>query len=112
MTLIEILVVITIMALVAGAVGASVFGALRDAKAKQARTDASSLSAAALRFRLDHTRCPTSTEELVEAGYLQRHGRTTDPWENDFAYECEADDVIAVSAGPDGTFGNEDDVRP
>lgn len=112
MTLIEILVVITIMALIAGAVGAAVFGALSNAKVKQARTDASSLSAAALRFRLDHARCPTSTDELVEAGYLQRHGRRTDPWDADFAYECEADDVIAVSAGPDGTFGSEDDVRP
>ncbi|MCU0673864.1 MAG: type II secretion system protein GspG [Myxococcota bacterium] len=112
MTLIEILVVITIMALVAGAVGASVFGALRDAKAKRARTDASSLSAAALRFRLDHARCPTSTDELVEAGYLQRHGRSADPWDGDFVHECEADDVIAVSAGPDGVFGTEDDVRP
>ena len=112
MTRSEIRVVITIMALVAGAVGASVFGALRDAKAKQARTDASSLSAAALRFRLDHARCPTSTDELVEAGYLQRHGRSTDPWDGDFVYECEADDVIAVSAGPDGVFSSEDDVRP
>lgn len=112
MTLIEILVVITIMALVAGAVGASVFGALRDAKVQQARTDASSLSAAALRFRLDHARCPSGTEELVEAGYLQRHGRTTDPWDGEFAFECEADDVVAWSAGPDGLFGNDDDVHP
>jgi general secretion pathway protein G len=112
MTLIEILVVITIMALVAGAVGASVFGALRDAKTQQARADASSLSAAALRFRIDQGRCPTTTGELVEAGYLQRHGRSTDPWDGDFVYECEADEVIAVSAGPDGVFGNEDDVRP
>lgn len=112
MTLMEILVVITIMALIAGAVGASVFGALRDAKSKQARTDASSLSAAALRFRLDQSRCPSNTEELVDAGYLQRHGRTTDPWDGDFIYECEGDDVIAVSAGPDGVLGTEDDVRP
>lgn len=112
MTLIEILVVITIMALVAGAVGTSVFSALRGSKAKQARTDASSLSAAALRFRLEHARCPSSTEELVEAGYLQRHGRITDPWDGAFTYECEADDVIAVSAGPDGVLGTEDDVRP
>lgn len=112
MTLIEILVVITIMALVAGAVGASVFGALRDAKAKRARTDASSLSAAALRFRLDHARAAVALEVARFDELVGARGTTTDPWDGDFVYECEAEDVIAVSAGPDGAFGTEDDVRP
>lgn len=104
MTLIEVLIVVTIMALVAGAVGASVVGAMRDARAKQARTDAQTLSAIATRFVLDHGVCPTDVAELREAGLVQRHGRGEDPWGGPFRFECADDEAQAVSAGPDGAF--------
>ena len=112
MTLIEILIVVTIMALIAGAVGVSVMSAMRDARGKQARTDAQTLSSIATRFVLDHGRCPTSAQDLVEAGLTNRHGRTEDPWGGDYRFECEDDDVVAISPGPDGVFETEDDVRP
>ncbi len=37
--------------------------------------------------------------------------RDVDPWSNPFRLECHGDAMVAISAGPDGVFGNDDDVR-
>lgn len=111
MTLIEILVVITLMALIGTAVAVAVLPAVRSAREKQARTDASTIATAALRFRVDQDRCPNDVDSLVADGYLDRARRASDPWDRTFRVTCEPDEVVVTSAGADGVFETEDDVR-
>lgn len=112
MTLVEIMIVVIIMALIATAVGVAVLPRLKQARIDSTRTDAQSVRSAAVMFVSENPGgdCP-SVEELTEGGYLDSSRRTTDAWDNDFTVECEGDDVIVVSAGPDGEMGTEDDIQ-
>lgn len=112
MTLVEIMIVVIIMALIATAVGVAVLPALGRARVNQTRSDAQAVRSAVLLFlgQEPGADCPTM-EELVEAGTIDHSRRTTDAWDNPFIIECDGDDIIVRSNGPDGQAGNEDDVQ-
>ncbi|HTP26491.1 MAG TPA: type II secretion system major pseudopilin GspG [Anaeromyxobacteraceae bacterium] len=112
MTLIEIMVVITILGLIAGAVAVNVIGSLTDAKIKQAKTDLHTLENCLELYKMDRGRYPTTEEglqALVTAGKCK--AQLKDPWKNDYAYMCpgqihpESFDI--KSYGADGQPGGE-----
>jgi general secretion pathway protein G len=89
MTLIEILVVITILGLIAAAVAVNVVGQLGEAKVKQAKTDLHTLENCLDLFKIDKGRYPTTEEGLqavVAAGKCKP--RLKDPWGRDYVYLC------------------------
>lgn len=112
MTLIEIMIVVIIMALIATAVGVAVLPRLEKARIDSTRTDAQAIRSAVIMFLGENPGggCP-SMEDLLEGGYIDRSKRSTDAWDNDFNLECSGDEVIVISAGPDGQMGTEDDVQ-
>ncbi|MGE0791434.1 MAG: type II secretion system protein [Sandaracinaceae bacterium] len=111
MTLVEIMIVVIIMALIATAVGVAVIPRLKQARIDSTRTDAQSVRSAAVMYVSENAgECP-SVDDLTEGGYLDRSKRSTDAWDNAFTIDCEGDDVIVTSAGPDGEMGNEDDIQ-
>ncbi len=111
MTLVEIMVVVIIMALIATAVGVAVLPKIKEARIKTARTDESTVKAAAEMWIADHNgQCPT-VQQLVDDGELDRSKKTQDPWDHDYTIECQPDSVSVTSGGPDGQTGTEDDVR-
>jgi general secretion pathway protein G len=111
MTLVEIMIVVIIMALIATAVGVGVLPQLKKARIKQARTDCSTVQSAAVMWIAENPgRCPTM-EQLKSDGQINRSTNTKDPWDHDYIIECESDDVVVSSAGPDGQTGSEDDIR-
>ncbi len=112
MTLVEIMVVVIIMALIATAVGVAVLPSLEKSRINATRTDAQAIRGAVVQYLAENPGedCPT-VEDLVEEGYLDKGRRSTDAWDRDFQVECEGDNVVVVSAGPDGQFGTEDDIE-
>ncbi len=112
MTLIEIMIVVIIMALIATAVGVAVLPRLQQAREDTTRSDAQAIRSAVTMYLGENPGggCP-GMEELVEGGYIDRTKRTADAWDNDFAIQCEGDEVIVVSAGADGQMGTEDDIQ-
>ena len=112
MTLVEIMIVVIIMALIATAVGVAVLPQLQRARVTQSRSDALEVRSAVLLFMGQEpgADCPTM-DELMEAGVLDSSRRTNDAWDNPFIVECEGDDIIVMSNGPDGQGGTEDDIR-
>src|SRR5512136_330334 len=107
MTLIEILVVITILGLIAAAVAVNVVGQLGEAKVKQAKTDLHTLENCLDLFKIDKGRYPTTEEGLqavVTAGKCKP--RLKDPWGHDYVYLCpgrvHADSYDVMSYGADG----------
>ena len=112
MTLVEIMIVVIIMALIATAVGVAVLPALGRARVNQTRSDAQAVRSAVLLYMGQEpgADCPTM-DELVEAGTIDHSRRTTDAWDNPFLIECDGDDILVRSNGPDGQPGTEDDVQ-
>lgn len=112
MTLVEIMIVVIIMALIATAVGVAVLPRLKQARIDSTRTDAQSVRSAAVMYVSENAGgdCP-NVEELTEGGYLDSSRRTADAWDNPFVIDCEGDDVIVTSSGPDGEMGTEDDIQ-
>lgn len=53
--------------------------------------------------------CPT-VNTLIAGDYLDEDKSTTDAWDNPFTIACEGTRVTVTSAGPDETFGTDDDI--
>ena len=110
MTLIEIMIVITIFAMIAGGVAVALLPRLEEARIKSTKTDAQALRSAIMLYVADNPRgCPT-VEDLVNDRYLDGTRRTADAWDTPFQISCEDGDISVFSAGPDLEFNTEDDI--
>jgi len=121
-TLVEMLVVITIIGLIMSLVGPRVLNYLSESKVKAARIQIQSFSSALDLFYLDAGRYPSTAEGLAAlvrptsgvagwAGpYLRGGGVPNDPWNNPYVYRSPG--VHApfdiVSYGADGQEGGPD----
>ncbi len=111
MTLIEIMIVVGIIAMIAGGVAVALVPQLEKARVKTTKTDAQALRSAVTMYVADNPRgCPT-VENLIEERYLDKSKRTTDAWDGEFRIECEGGDIVVISPGPDGQIGTEDDLQ-
>ena len=54
--------------------------------------------------------CPVM-DDLVTAGTLDDSRSATDAWDHPFRIQCDGDDIIVRSDGPDGVPNTEDDVQ-
>lgn len=110
MTLIEIMIVVIIMALIATAVGVAVLPQFTKAKIRTAETNVHAIREGVQAYILDgYDGCPT-VADLIETREIDETSETTDPWGNDYAIECNGDNVTVTSAGEDGQMGTEDDI--
>jgi general secretion pathway protein G len=110
MTLIEIMIVITIFAMIAGGVAVALLPQLEKARIKTTQTDAQGLRSAVMLYLADNPRgCPT-VEDLVSERYLDGSRRTADAWDTAFQISCEDGEIMVMSAGPDLEFSTEDDL--
>jgi general secretion pathway protein G len=126
-TLVEILVVITIIGLIMGLVGPRVLNYLGESKTKAAKIQIESFSSALDLFFLDNGRYPTTSEGLTALVQRNTSSRTwngpylkgtvvpTDPWGQPYLYrspgEHGAYDVISYgSDGQEGGTGTAADV--
>ena len=122
-TLVEMLVVITIIGLIMGLVGPRVLNYLSESKVKAARIQIESLSAALDLFYLDNGRYPATSEGLTalvqrpasanawNGPYLKTSGVPADPWGHSYVYKVPGDkaayDIFSYgSAGQEGGAGS------
>ncbi len=111
-TLVEVLIVLAIMALIAGSAVFLVFPELAKARISTAALSAQTIKKAAeLHRNIEGADgCPT-VDDLVNARKLEK-GKTNDPWGTAFKIECkEGDEIRVTSAGKDKKEGTSDDVR-
>ncbi|MFL4971058.1 MAG: type II secretion system major pseudopilin GspG [Xanthobacteraceae bacterium] len=126
-TLVEILVVITIIGLIMGLVGPRVLNYLTESKAKAAKIQIESFSSALDLYFLDNGRYPSSSEGLT--ALVQRPGSTmtwngpylkgavvpNDPWGNPYQYRAPGQhgtyDIVSYGAdGQEGGAGSATDI--
>lgn len=112
MTLIEIMIVVAIIAMVAGGVAVVAIPKMKDAQIKTAETAARTVRSAVSQWQLsnnDYGSCPT-VSQLVQDKQLDSGQNTADPWGQDFKINCDSDEVVVSSAGPDKKTGTKDDI--
>jgi general secretion pathway protein G len=127
-TLVELLLVITIIILLAAVIVPRFFGRSQQARITAARqTIVGTFGIAIDLFEQDAGRYPTTEEGLEvlisnsnitnwQGPYIKSAEIPLDPWGNQYKYtypsELTGSETLydIVSAGPDGTSGNEDDI--
>ena len=116
-TLIEILVVVAIIGMLGAVAVPAYMSHLKEARVETARELIKSVETALNMYSMKHGgKYPDSLEALTqeteeEEALLQ--GDYVDPWGNELKYEKPSGKKrpIIISAGPDGEFGNEDDIK-
>ena len=124
-TLVEMIVVVTIIALLATLVAPRLLGQLGGAKKRVAKSAANSIAAAVKLYVID-TGVPINDDfdlEMLavppelgggpEGPYVENAEKLIDPWRNPYMILVPGEvnyDFDIVSFGPDGQMGTEDDI--
>ncbi|MCZ6836318.1 MAG: type II secretion system protein GspG [Planctomycetota bacterium] len=125
-TLIEIIVVVTIIALLAGLIVPRIMGRVGDARNNKALADAKSLETQVTMYLLDIEQSRLDPDFELETlrrraddgggrngPYLQKDDNLIDPWGTPYQIVIPGEvntDFDIISAGEDKQFGNEDDI--
>src|SRR6266446_4970394 len=107
MTLIEIMVVLVILGLIAGAIGFNVFQRLKEAQIRTARLDLAAISNAVELYHVETGQWPDGDKQLVHKFLKDLHNY---PWGIDYAYVRSGDGFDVYSYGPDKAQGGGDDI--
>lgn len=112
MTLVEIMIVVTIMAMIASVVGVFVFGALDRANIRTAQIEIGQLEGQVEQYYTMEGELPDQLEDLTEGPRPYIEGEVPeDPWGNDYIYDRQGSQQFEIySAGPDEVEGTEEDV--
>ena len=107
MTLIEIMVVLVILGLIAGAIGFNVFQRLKEAQVRSAQLDLKAISNGVDLYHVETGQWPDEIQQLMPKYLKDLH---KDPWGVDYAYVRSGDGFDVYSYGPDKVQGGGDDI--
>ena len=111
LTLVELVIVITIIGVLTAAISVGVMKAKKTADIGTAKTACSSIKSAVVLWKNAHPDqdCPTveglKHEKFLDTGFLAK-----DAWGNAYKIDCSVDDIVCSTAGPDRKEGTEDDI--
>lgn len=110
-TLVEVLIVVAIIAMVAGGVAFYALPRFKESQVKSAETGARVIRQAVQSWQMStgESSCPT-VSQLVQDKQLDPAANTNDPWGQAYSLNCTEDDVIVTSSGPDKKKGTKDDI--
>jgi general secretion pathway protein G len=112
LTLVELVIVITIIGVLTAAISIGVLQAQKRANLGAAKTACSTIRSATMQWKAVNPSqdCPTvdqlKTEKDLDTGFSIK-----DPWGNLYKVSCEADEINCTSAGPDRKEGTDDDIH-
>lgn len=110
-TLFEVLIVVAILAMVAGGVAFFALPQFKKAQIQTTEGAARVIRQAAQQWQAanSETTCPTMSQ-LVQEKHLDPGQNTNDPWGQPFVLNCADEDVTVSSSGPDKKKGTKDDI--
>ena len=112
LTLVELVIVITIIGVLTAAISIGVLQAQKRANLGAAKTACSTVRQATMQWKAVNpgADCPTveqlKTEKDLDTGFSLK-----DPWNNPYKLNCDSDEITCTSAGPDKKEGTEDDIH-
>lgn len=116
-TLIEILVAVAIIGILGTTAAIGIPRILENSKIKAAKVGVDNLKAAVVAYNIEKGKYPSDLKTLVEASGDDEpiveggEGALYDPWGTEYKYEKKGKRFVVISAGPDGEFGGDDDIR-
>lgn len=113
MTIVEIMIVLTIVASLMGVIGFAAFGAVDSANEREAEISVKRLTENVnMYYTISSPKTlPNSLEDLTQGSSKIVDSIKKDPWDNDFIYTKSGKrDFEIRSAGKDGIPNNEDDI--
>jgi prepilin-type N-terminal cleavage/methylation domain-containing protein len=110
-TLFEVLIVVAILAMIAGGVAFFALPQYQKAQITTAKSHARIIRQAVSQWQAtnNETTCPTMSQ-LVQEKLLDPGQTTNDPWQQPFSLSCSEDGVTVGSPGPDKKKGTKDDI--
>jgi general secretion pathway protein G len=111
LTLVELVIVITIIGVLTAAISVGVMRAKKTADIGTAKTACNSIKSATVLWKNAHPDqdCPT-VEALKKERFLDNGFLPKDAWGNPYKIACDTDDIVCSTAGPDRKEGTEDDI--
>jgi general secretion pathway protein G len=110
-SLVEVLIVVAIMAMIAGGVSFAILPRMAEARVKTAKQGATEIRKAVQLWQVENGgECP-SVSQLKKDGVLDKAGTSDDPWGKPFVVKCSDGEVYVGSNGPDTKKGSEDDIE-
>ena len=118
-TLVELLVVVAILGIL-GAIGMQgVTGHIEKTRKTAAKTGVDTIKGAITNYMIDKKKSkpPSDLKVLIEASGDDEplldggEGALVDPWDTEYKLEVKGKRFVVISAGPDQSFGTEDDIR-
>jgi general secretion pathway protein G len=112
LTLVELIVVITIIGVLTAAISVGVMSAKKSADLKLAKTACNTIRDATIQWKAVHSGddCPTidqlKKEKILDTGFSVK-----DPWGTTFKLACDPDEITCSSSGPDRKDGTDDDIH-
>jgi general secretion pathway protein G len=112
LTLVELVIVITIIGVLTAAISIGVVAAKKKADIGATKTACGTARSATVIWNQDHPtgECPT-IDQLKQSKVLDTSFNVKDPWGNLLKLSCDADEIVCTTAGPDRKEGTEDDIR-
>jgi general secretion pathway protein G len=110
-TLFEVLIVVAILAMVAGGVAVFALPKFQESQKKVAENGARTMRMAVQQWQAanNETSCPT-VSQLIQDKQLDTGQNTNDPWGQAYNLNCSDDEVTVISNGPDKKKGTKDDI--
>lgn len=116
-TLVELLVVVAILGILGTIAIQNVKSHIDKANETAAKSTVQSVSEAVTSYYIKNKKLPSSLTQLTEGSdddppILEGGDKAiNDPWDNELKLEIHGKRFAVISAGPDGEFGNDDDIR-
>ncbi len=125
-TLTEILVALTLVAIMGTFVAGKIFENLKEGQIKATNIQIKNLSSRLQEFRRHCHGYPTTDQGLEaliikpstgkecpryrDGGYIEGGEIPMDPWDSEYIYESDGKSILICSTGPDAEEGTEDDI--
>ncbi len=112
LSLLEILLVVSLMGIIGAAIVAPLLKTGEDAKIKLAVSGARQMHTSAEQWSVTHGEgeCPT-VDRMVDDGIISETASTSDPWGKAYRIACEGGKIRVLSSGPDRKENTTDDIR-
>jgi general secretion pathway protein G len=112
LTLVELVIVITLIGVLTAAISVGVMKAQKSGNIGAAKTACDTIRNATMQWKAIHPNedCPT-VDQLKAEKDLDTGFSLKDPWGSPYKVSCDSDEITCTSAGPDRKEGTEDDIH-
>jgi general secretion pathway protein G len=113
-TLLEIMIVLAIIAMIAGGVGVALFNKFKKAQISTTKMRVKAVREAVTQYMIETPSCPKGMEELLSGKYIDKD-KMKDAWGSNITLKCpgtnDTEGADVSSPGPDKQEGGTDDIR-